>query len=160
MTTSIFPHVSLRFHPGYFNKQFYLALPSTVCQHLIPKYDKFHHAFFGYLCCEQTDLPGRLFHGMYFPTKHGAPHIALGLSWRSQQWVAPFLHRDFHQPHGGVVPEPKGWCYWLPCGIWVQVGWWLVRSSDGSCHHFSESENQTLWRKELMRVSSNVFFSF
>lgn len=39
MTTSIFPHVSLRFHPGYFNKQSYLALPRTVCQHLIPQYE-------------------------------------------------------------------------------------------------------------------------
>lgn len=62
MTTSIFPHVSLRFHPGYFNKQSYLALPSTVCQHLIAKCEKVHHAFFGYLWGEQTDLPGRLFH--------------------------------------------------------------------------------------------------
>ena len=81
----------------------------------------------------------QIFQEGYFMVCISLPNMELpisptGLSWRSQQWVAPFLHRDFHQPHGGVVPEPKGWCYW--CLVVFEVGWWLVRSNDGSCHHF------------------------
>ena len=158
MTTSIFPHVSLRFHPGYFNKQSYLALPSTVCQHLYNS--------------EIWTIPSCIF------------RISLGRANRSSRKVISCCFMVCISPPNTELPiSPLGcfgghsnelhhsctvifinlmevW-YWnqrvgvTDCLVVFEVGWWLVRSNDGSCHRFRNRrtklcEEKSWWGWVLM----------
>lgn len=75
-----------------------------------------------------------LFHGMYFPTKHGAPISPLGcLGGHSNE-----LH---HSCTVIFINLMEVWYRNQRVGVTdrlvvFEVGWWLVRSNDGSCHHY------------------------